>query len=110
MMGRKALVREADGLLLAHGFVTFTPAAGETVRDVPDDFNERPRERRWTGSAWANYTPPPLTDAEKNEQVAGRVDGDKLMKAVVLWCAQRFSLTPQAARQEIAAIYRALPD
>ena len=109
-MGRKALVREADGLLLSHGFVAFTPQAGEVVRDVPEEFNETPRTRRWTGSGWADYTPPPLTDAEKNEQVQGRVDGDKLLKATVLWCAGKFSLTPQQARQEIAAIYRALPD
>jgi hypothetical protein len=110
MMGRKALVRDADGLLLSHGFVTFTPQAGESVRDVPDEFREEPGRRRWTGSAWADYTPPPLTDAEKNEQVASRVDGDKALKALVLWCAGKFNLTPQAARQELAAIYRALPD
>jgi hypothetical protein len=110
MMGRKALVREADGLLLGHGFVTYTPAPGETVRDVPDDFNETPRLRRWTGTAWADYTPPPKTDTEKNQEVAGRVDGDKALKALVLWCAGKFNLTPQAARQELAAIYRALPD
>jgi hypothetical protein len=110
MMGRKALVREGDGLLLSHGFVTYTPAPGESVRDVPEEFNETPLARRWTGSGWADYTPPPKSDTEKNEEVQGRVDGDKLLKAIVLWCAGKFSLTPQAARQEIAAIYRALPD
>jgi hypothetical protein len=109
-MGRKALVRDADGLLLSHGFVTFTPKAGETVRDVPEEFNETPLVRRWTGTGWADYTPPPLTNAEKDQQIAGRVDGDRALKALVLWCAGKFNLTPQAARQELAAIYRALPD
>lgn len=51
-MGRKALIRSADGLLLAHGFCDFESKAGESVVEAPEDFVITPREWRWTGSEW----------------------------------------------------------
>jgi hypothetical protein len=36
------------------------------------------------------------------------VDSDKRMKAIVLWCAQRFGITPAQAKSQILTIYRSL--
>ena len=39
---------------------------------------------------------------------ASAVD-DKVLKALVIWLAGKFSITPAAARSQILAIYRGLP-
>src|SRR5258706_13639297 len=44
-----------------------------------------------------------------DEQADLAIDGQKVLKAVVLWCAGKFGLTPAQAKGQIVAIYRALP-
>jgi hypothetical protein len=38
-----------------------------------------------------------------------RFDGDKIVKALVVWCAQRFGITVAQARTQLLTIYRGLP-
>ena len=60
---RKALV-DAQGVLRSHGFVVFSPASGDTVLNVPEDFSLEPGHWKWTGTpevAWAAVTPPEPT-------------------------------------------------
>lgn len=65
-----------------------------------------PEDTRWDGTAWVPL--PPKTDQEKAAEATQELDGSVLLKAVALWCAQRFGVTPAQARTEIAAIYRSL--
>lgn len=50
-MARNALVSEVDDIVLAHGYCTFTPAARQSVHDVPDDFPIEPRVERFDSTA-----------------------------------------------------------
>lgn len=49
-------------------------------------------------------TPATLSDADASEQM----NANKVIRAIVIWAAQRFGITPNQARQEILAIYRNL--
>ena len=60
----------------------------------------------WDGAAWMPL--PPKTDAEKAAEAQSKLDGEVLLKALALWCAQHFGLTPSQARSEIATIYKTL--
>lgn len=124
-MPRKALYRMSDGLLLAHGFVNFTPGAGEAVEDVPGDFPHAPGLAKRTGPGiWAQYTPPaPSADELEADCLAylnggvGGIDLRKVIKAHVISCeAYRLGVNPgsltaqqlQNIRARVAAIYKAL--
>jgi hypothetical protein len=50
-----------------------------------------------------------VTAAALNEaRIQGQIVGDKLIRAIVIWAAGKFGVTPLVARQEIAAILRTL--
>ena len=50
------------------------------------------------------------TDAEATDEEANSgIDGNKLLKAIVVWAAQRFGITPAQARTQIIAVYKQLP-
>lgn len=58
-------------MLLAHGYCDFVPQAGETVRDVADDFSREPMRWRWTGAdyeAVAPTLPPDLSNVDNLER------------------------------------------
>lgn len=46
-----------------------------------------------------------LLDADADKDF----DGSKIVKAVALWAAQRFGVSPAAARSQIVSIYKGLP-
>jgi hypothetical protein len=46
--------------------------------------------------------------AYRTEQEQARFDGEKLVKAVAIWTAQKLGVAPATARAEILAIYRSL--
>jgi hypothetical protein len=86
-----------------HGMPASYDAA---VHDLLEADAPPPEGTRWDGAAWVPL--PPKTDQEKAADATEQLDGQVLLKAVALWCAQRFGVTPAQARTEIAVIYRSL--
>jgi hypothetical protein len=107
-MSRNSFRAPVTGVLKAHGFVE-TNDPGDVKMAVAEDFNLTPGQWKWDGSAWVPFTPPPLTDAEKDAQLQGHVDGNKVLAAIVRWQATLHGKTIAEAVAEIKAIYRALP-
>ena len=72
-MGRKAIY-DATGILKSHGFCAFVAEAGETVRDVPDEYGSVPGQVQWNGTKevpCAQSIPPlPIKPATIAERVA----------------------------------------
>ncbi len=54
---KNALI-DADGVLLAHGFVEFSADSGQKIIEVDDTFNLNPKAVRWDGKAWVDYAGP----------------------------------------------------
>ena len=54
-------------------------------------------------------TPDLMTPAEIAAAAAARFDGEKLIKAVAIWTAQKLAVPLATARSEVLAIYAALP-
>lgn len=77
-MGRKALYQQSDGLLLEHGFVAYTPAADQFMRDVADDFALEPRAWRWDGAQHVAVAPAPAVDP------ASMDNAEKALKVLAL--------------------------
>jgi hypothetical protein len=48
------------------------------------------------------------TPAEREADALRAVEGEKILKALVIWAAQHFGLSPATARSEIIAIYKGL--
>lgn len=44
-----------------------------------------------------------------DEEVAAKFDGDKMLKAVAIWTAQKLTIPGATAKAEIIAIYKGLP-
>lgn len=78
----------------------------EAVHDLVEADAPPAEGTRWDGQAFVPA--PPKTDAEKTAEAGQQLDGQLLLKAVALWCAQRFGVPTLQARTEIAAIYRNL--
>lgn len=57
--------------------------------------------------ARANITPEQLA-SENQARLLTRFDNEKLVKALALWVAQKLSIAPATARQEILEIYKTL--
>lgn len=55
----KQALYNKDGVLISHGYLNFKPGPGETVRDVPDDYNIKPGTVRLVGGKEQPYAPPP---------------------------------------------------
>jgi len=73
-MARNAFI-DAQGVLKAHGFVTFN-GGDQTPLAVPDDFALEPNRWRWDGAAFVPFVPPP-TQAEL-DRAAARVALDAI--------------------------------
>lgn len=74
MAQRKALFRDSDGVLLAHGFCDFTASVGQTVRNVSEDFPFECFKSRWNGVAVEVYVIPAPTADEKATTAVDRMD------------------------------------
>lgn len=125
-MARKAL-HDANGVLLEHGFVDYTAQGGQIVREVAEDFDEKPLVRRWNGTAYEDYAPPSATADEHEQACKDFLNGAitiqpyfNLRRAFVAKAisdeAYRLGKAPgaltgaelSALRARIAAIYKAL--
>lgn len=78
----------------------------DTLHDLIEAEEPPAEGTRWDGAAWVPL--PSKTDAEKAAEAGQQLDGQLLLKAFAFWCAQRFGVTREQARTEIAAIYRNL--
>lgn len=75
--------------------------------------NPRPRTERYDGAGGVRpATAQEIADYDATQTAqreAERFDGEKLVKALAIWAAQRFGVPLATARAEIMAIYRGLP-
>lgn len=69
---RQVLIRVSDGRVLACGFCTFTPAAGEQVLEYDGPALDLSQALRWNGSAFVLDTPEQLVLAK--ERAFARID------------------------------------
>lgn len=82
----------------------------ETYVENPD-----PRTERWDGTAATKKraaTAQEVTayDTAQATQIAqSRFDGEKLVKALAIWTAQKLNVPLATAKQEILTIYKGLP-
>jgi len=88
-MARNCLYRTADNVVLSHGFVAFTPGAGEAIALVPEDFSINRRTERFDSNAQAkkrSATAQELTDYDNAvvESEATLVAARKELQAVAL--------------------------
>lgn len=92
------------------------PVAGVDVGDPGDrstwaaqlDKSATPADAQNAATVIATFDLAGFPARQADADAMGLID-QKVFKALVRWCAQKFSLTPAQARSEILAIYRALP-
>ena len=63
---------------------------------------------RWVTAGIPPPPPPPPTPEQIEQQGRDRIQNDKLLRALVIWLAGRFSIPVAQARDEIVAIYKTL--
>lgn len=118
-MPRHALVRDADGVVLAHGFCDFTAGPGESVVVVPEDFIVDRRTERYDAASPTRRRP--ATPEELASHAAAEADAEaaqqqaaRAIKATVVWTLRRLlGRTPTAeeirqARDEWVAVWKVL--
>jgi hypothetical protein len=73
------------------------------------DFKPEATSQQRTTAEALKLTYNPATDTDyRNEVELARFDGERFVKAVVVWTAQKLDIPLATARQEILAIYRNL--
>jgi hypothetical protein len=106
---KKAFFDSSTRLLKTYGYIDANEP-DDLVLEVDDSFNETPGRVKLNAAAdgVVPYTPPPLTDAQKDAEVQAQLDSQKMLKAVVLWVADLHDLTPAQARAAVLAKSRNL--
>lgn len=115
MAEHRWIYRLADGVFLRGGFcdLSFDPAIEGVVRFDDADPAPHVRTERADGAGGTRPATGPeiaaFDAAQADTQVTARIDQDRILKALVIWLAQRFGIPPAQARQELLAIVRSLP-
>lgn len=102
----KVCIEKATGRIREWARYGIPSTYDATVHDLLESEECPPDGTRWDGTAWVQL--PPKTNTEKESEAGQQLDRSVLLKAVAIWCAQRFGVTREQARSEIAAIYRTL--
>ena len=103
---------QATGTLLYGGH--YNPSCNPATQGIVSlSENPNPRLRRVDTATRLirDATPDELTAydaAELDTRMKSRFNGDKLAKALAIWCAQKFNVPLATAQQEIVAILKAL--
>jgi len=110
-MPKYAYIDAASGALIGGGSHREPPHAG--CIEVAEDFDISARDKRWNGTDWEAYTPPPLSDEQHDAICARSLDQNKALKALAIWTRQKLNalglpVTAQQQLDEIKAIYRSL--
>ncbi len=93
---RQALY-DKDGVLVAHGFTNFKAQPGETVRDVPNDYNQTPGTVRLVGGREQPYAPPVVVPG---------IDTAKAADLATVDAAVADTFLPLKMRDALAALRR----
>ena len=102
----------ATGTLLYGG--SYDPAYNQATQGLvvlPENPNPRLRKVDLATGQVRDSTTDEITAydaAELDARLKLRFNGEKVVKAAVLWCAQKFNVSPATAQQEIVAIMKAL--
>jgi hypothetical protein len=106
-MGLKSFRDPTTNVLKAWGYL-MQNQPGDVAQDEAETFNLTPGQWQWDGAQWQPFTPPPLTNAQKQALAQTNLDANTLLKAVVIWVATKQNIPLAQARSEIAAIYQTL--
>jgi hypothetical protein len=106
---KKAFFDSSTRLLKTHGYIE-SNEPDDLVLEVPDTFNATIGRVKLNaaGDGMEPYTPPPLTETQKDAEAQIHLDSQKLIKAVALWIADALNIPPAQAKQAILTKYRNL--